>query len=114
MPSDTVPTAAAAATVSTDLLSARRTAQAPNDRLLNSIAVTGSAVIGDTEIELLVDDVTIGNYFNSALLIPQMDRDIVELEGLGWPAGARLQAVVRDAPATSILYVKYDWEDIGG
>jgi hypothetical protein len=112
LPSDTVATAAASGTLGTDLLASRRTAQSPADRALTGIAVTGSAVIGDSEIELMIDDVSIGHYFNSALLTPQVDRDVVGLGALGWPAGARLQAIVRDAPATSILYVMYSWEDI--
>lgn len=112
MPSDTIGTAAAAATVGLDLASTRRTAQSPTDRLLIAIAITGSAVIGDTEVEVLIDDVTVGKYFNSALLTPQSDRDWIDLGELGWPAGARLQIVVLDAPATSILYTGYEWEDI--
>jgi len=114
LPSDTVDTAAAAATVGTDLLSSTRSAQSPNDRLLNSISYTGSAVIGDTEIEVFIDDVSLGKYFNSALLTPQRDRDRVDMGDAGWPAGARLQAVVVDAPATSIVYFDYNWTDLVG
>lgn len=112
MAANTVATAAAAATVGSDLLSSVRSAQAPNDRVLNSISVTGSAVIGDTEVEVFIDDVSLGNYFNSALLTPQRDRDRQDMEQAGWPAGARLQSIVRDAPTTSILYFKYDYDDI--
>lgn len=112
MPSMTVGVAAATAVVGYDLLNDIRQAQSPNDRALTGVGLTGSAVIGDCEIELLVDDVTIGHYFNSALLTPQVDRDIISLEDLGWASGARLQAVVIDAPATSILYLVYLWEDL--
>lgn len=114
MPSMTVPTAAATAIVGFELFNATRQAQSPNDRVLTGFALTGSAVIGDCEIELLIDDVTVGNYLNSALLTPQSDRDWVDLGELGWPAGARLQAVVVDAPATSILYAAFEYEDVGG
>jgi len=95
-----------------DLCATRRSAQSPNDRVLNSISYTGSAVIGDTEIEVFIDDVSLGHYFNTALLTPQSDRDVVDMGQAGWPGGGRIQAVVVDAPTTSIVYFSYDYEDV--
>jgi len=80
--------------------------------VLNGIAYTGSAVIGDTEIEVYIDEVRVGSFFNSALLTPQVDRDIQPLESLGVPGGAQLRANVVDAPATSIVYAMVALEDV--
>lgn len=112
MPNFTADVAAAAATVGTDLFANEVWARAPQDRVLNGIAYTGSAVIGDTEIEVFIDEVRVGSFFNSALLTPQIDRDIQPLESLGVPGGAQLRANVIDAPATSIVYTLVALEDV--
>jgi len=111
MPNFTSDVAAAAATIGTDLFSGEVWARTPQDRTLNGIAFTGSAVIGDAEIEVYIDEVRVGNFFNSALLTPQVDRDIQPLEALGIPGGAQLRALVVDAPATSIVYTMAALED---
>lgn len=112
MPNFTSDTAAATAVVGFDLFAGEVWARTPQDRILNGVAYTGSAVIGDTEIEVFIDEVRVGSFFNSALLTPQIDRDIQPLEGLGVPAGAQLRANVIDAPATSIVYVLAALEDV--
>jgi len=112
MPNFTSDTAAAAAVVGFDLLAGEVWARTPNDRVLTGIAYTGSAVIGDTECEVYIDEVRVGSFFNSALLTPQVDRDIQPLESLGIPAGAQLRTVVIDAPATSIVYLMAALEDV--
>lgn len=111
MPNFTSDVTAAVALVGADLFSGETWARSPVDRTLNGIAYTGSAVIGDTEIEVFIDEVRVGSFFNSALLTPQIDRDIQPLEALGIPAGAQLRAVVLDAAATSIVYTLAVLED---
>jgi len=111
MPNFTADVAAATAIVGADLFDGETWARSPVDRILNGIAYTGSAVIGDTEIEVFIDEVRVGSFFNSALLTPQVDRDIQPLESLGIPAGAQLRAVVVDAAATSIVYTMVSVED---
>jgi len=111
MPNFTSDTTAAVAIVGADLFSGETWARSPVNRVLNGIAYTGSAVIGDTEIEAFIDEVRVGSFFNSALLTPQIDRDIQPLEALGVPAGAQLRAVVVDAAATSIVYALAALED---
>ena len=111
MPNFTADVAAATAIVGFDLFAGETWARAPQDRILTGVAYTGSAVIGDTEIELFIDEVRVGSFFNSALLTPQVDRDISPLEDLGVPAGAQLRGVVIDAPATSIVYAMVSLED---
>lgn len=112
MPNFTADVAAATALVGADLFTGEVWARAPQDRVLNGIAYTGSAVIGDTEIEVYIDEVRVGSFFNSALLTPQIDRDIQPLESLGVPAGAQLRANVIDAAATSIVYCLVALEDV--
>ena len=104
MPNFTADVTAAVAVVDADLFTGETWARSPVDRVLNGIAYTGSAVIGDTEIEVFIDEVRVGSFFNSALLTPQIDRDIQPLEALGVPAGAQLRAIVKDAAATSVVY----------
>jgi len=112
MPNFTSDVAAAVAVVGADLFTGEVWARTPQDRVLNGIAYTGSAVIGDTEIEVYIDEVRVGSFFNSALLTPQVDRDIQPLESLGVPAGAQLRANVVDAAATSIVYAMVALEDV--
>lgn len=111
MPNYTAAVAAATAIVGYDMFTGEVWARAPQNRILTGIAVTGSAVIGDAEVEPHIDEVRVSNFFNSKLLLPNND-DLMTLESLGVPAGAQLRCIVRDAPATSILYVMVSLEDI--
>lgn len=112
MPNFTADNTAAVAIVGADLFAGQVWARTPQDRVLNGVAYTGSAVIGDTEIEVYIDEVRVGSFFNSALLTPQVDRDIMPLESLGVPAGAQLRANVVDAAATSLVYAMVSLEDV--
>ena len=132
MPNFTADNTAAVAVVGADLFNGETWARSPVNRVLTGIAYTGSAVIGDSEIEVFIDEVRVGDlvrirpgesisvdgevrvgsFFNSALLTPQIDRDIQPLEDLGIPAGAQLRAVVVDAAATSIVYTLAAIEDV--
>lgn len=111
MPSDIGTIAAATAVLDYDLLQAKRTASAPNNRLLAAIALTGSAAIGDSGVDVFIDTVFIGRYYNDKTGFPNKD-DMVDVGNLGWPAGGRLAAVVIDAPATNPLNFRYDWIDL--
>jgi len=110
MPNYTADNTAAVAIVGADLFSGEVWARAPQDRMLNGVAFTGSAVVGDAEIELLIDEVRVGSFFNSKLLTPDND-DLVPLESLGIPGGAQLRAIVVDAVATSVAFVMVALED---
>jgi len=76
-------------------------------RTLRGLALTGSAVIGDCSVDVKVGDRVVATVFNSALLTPQMDRDLMKL-AVHVPAGVPVSVIVVDAPATSILYVMLD------
>jgi len=103
MPSYTAAVAAATAVVGYDLFTGEVWARSPVDRILVGSGLTGSAVIGDSEVELFIDEVRVGSFFNNRLLLPTQD-EIQDLEDLFIPAGAELRSIVRDAPATSIIY----------
>ena len=103
MPSYVAAVAAATAVVGYDLFTGEVWARSPVDRILTGTGVTGSAVIGDSEVELFIDEVRVGSFFNNRLLVPTQD-EVVDLEDLYIPAGAQLRSIVRDAPATSLIY----------
>ena len=107
MPSYVEGVAAATAVLGYDLLKDAYFNQLTENRVLRGIAVSGSTAIGDCEIELFIDQVKVGNYFNTKLLLPNED-DIVKLEALGVPGGARIHAYVVDAPATNPIYVRIE------
>jgi len=104
----TIGTAAATAVLGYNLLQNRPDVQtAGRNRVLRGLALTGSAVIGDAAVDVKVGDRVIATIFNSALLTPQADRDLMTM-AVNVPAGAPLSVIVVDAPATSILYVMLD------
>lgn len=103
MPSYVAAVAAATAIIGYDLFTGQVWARSPVDRILTGTGVTGSAVIGDSEVEMFIDEVRVGSFFNNRLLVPTQD-EVVDLEDLFIPSGALLRSIVRDAPATSIIY----------
>jgi len=112
MPNYTAGVAAATAVVGYNLLQNLRWNRSPMHRVLSAIGLAGSAVIGDSEVDFYIDEVRVGGSFNTSLLLPQVDRDMQPLEDLLVPAGAELQAVVLDAPATSIIYATMALRDL--
>lgn len=113
MPSYTAGVAAATAIIGYNLFTNQVWARSPQDRILTGTGLAGSAVIGDTEVELFIDEVRVGQFFNNRLLLPTQD-EIQDLEDLFVPAGAELRSIVRDAPATSIIYHTVTLEDDEG
>ena len=105
MPNYTATDTAAEAVVGRDILADQPFARSPKNRALTGIAYTGSAAIGDTGIEIFIDEVRVGKFYNSALLTPQVNRDLQPLGALAVPAGAQIRAVVFDAANSSAVYV---------
>lgn len=111
MPSFDKSNTAAVAIVDADLFANEVWARAPYDRVVTGFAYTGSAVVGDTEVQLFADEVRIGGFFNSKLLTPDMD-DLIPQDDLEVPSGSLLRCIVRDAAATSLVYTRITVEDI--
>ncbi len=113
MPGYTVSIAAASATVGANLFANEVFERAPQNRAITAIGVAGSAAIGDSEIDLMVDEVRIGNYFNTrtGVAMPNFD-DMVRLESLLVPGGAQVRAIVRDAATTNPLNITTQIEDV--
>lgn len=104
----TIGTAAAVAVLGYNLLQNRPDVQsAGRTRTLRGFALTGSAVIGDCSVDIKVGDRVVGTFFNSALLTPQSDRDVMPMSVMV-PVGVPVSVIVVDAPATSILYAMLD------
>lgn len=105
---NTVATAAAVAVLGYNLLQNRPDIQtAGRNRTLRGFAFTGSAVIGDCSVEIKVGERVVGTFFNSALLTPQADRDVQKMS-VHCPIGSPVSVIVKDAPATSPVYVMLD------
>jgi len=104
----TIGTAAATAVLGYNLLQNRPDVQsAGRTRTLRGFALTGSAVIGDASVDVKVGDRIVGTFYNSALLTPQSNRDVMNMS-VHVPAGTPVSVIVVDAPATSVLYAMLD------
>jgi len=104
----TIGTAAATAVLGYNLLQNRPDVQSSGrNRVLRGLALTGSAVVGDCSVDVKVGDRVVGTFYNSGLLTPQKDRDVMPMS-VNVPAGVPVSVIVVDAPATSILYVMTD------
>lgn len=104
MPAYSVSVPAASATVGTDLFEGEVFARRPYPRSLLGVAIAGSAAAADTEVEIMVDTVSVAVLKNSATGYPRLSDDLVPLRA-AVPAGAQLRAIVRDAPATNPINV---------
>jgi len=111
MPNYLSSVAAAVAILDADLFTGQVWARAPQNRSLEAFALTGSAAVGDSEVELFIDEVRVGQFFNNKLTFPNND-DLMELESLFIPGGAQLRAIVRDAATTNPLNAMVSLEDV--
>ena len=107
MPSYTVSIAAATAVLDFDLAVGTRWKEQGADRVLTAVGLCGSAAEGDTEVDIFVDEVRIGTFFNTKLLFPDED-DMVEVNVIV-PANSEVSIVVQDAPATNPLNLRVDF-----
>lgn len=110
-PTDLATIAAATAVLDYDLVQAKRTRQAPNDRALTGLALGGSAAVGDCAVDVFIDTAYVGRFYNTRTGFPNND-DLLVMDNLYWPAGGILTAVVVDAPATSPMNFMYSWIDL--
>lgn len=105
--------AAATAIVGADLFDGEIWARTPQARALMNFGIVGSAALGDSEVDLLIGEIRIANFFNSrtGVTSPNLD-DVVPLGGLLIPGGALLRAIVRDAATTNPLAYIITFRDV--
>lgn len=87
-------------------------ARTPQGRTIRKVALVGSAALADSEIDLLIGEARIGNFFNTraGVTTPNFD-DWVMIGSLYVPPGALLRAVVRDAATTNPLHCAVELHD---
>ena len=94
--------AAATAILGYDLLKDVVGKKEAGGRALIGVGLAGSAVVGDSEIDVYVNSVPVATLKNSSLLVPKKD-DILPCR-IHVPGNSELALIVTDAPVTSILY----------
>jgi len=105
----TASVAAATAVVGFDLLTDQpQLRQSGSNRTLESVALTGSAAAGDTEVSVRIGNVEVARMFNTATGFPTQDASKVDVGGAFIPAGEPLSAIVLDAPATNPINIQSD------
>ena len=107
-----VSVAAATAVVGYDLFSNEWFQSMGSDRALTGIGAAGSAAALDTLFQLFIDDVFVGEFYNSATGAVLVDAHVVPLDELYVPAFAKVRAVVEDAANTNPINVMLIWDDI--
>lgn len=104
--------AAATAIVGYDLFGDEWFQAMAAERALTLIGVAGSAAALDTLVVLYVDDVLVGEFYNSAAGAVLLDAHGLELDDIYVPAFAKIRCVVEDAPATNPINVTLQWEEL--
>jgi len=95
--------AAATAAVGYDLLSGNMLQQVGYPRVITGVGLCGSAAAGDTAIELYVDTVLVGQFYNTTTGFPTNDH-IVPIE-FEIPANSRIVCKVIDAASTNPINI---------
>jgi len=115
MPSYQGRVAAATAIIGFDLFTGQVWSRTPQPRAISSFGLAGSAALGDTEVDIMLGELRIGNFFNSrtGVTSPNFD-DVMQLGGLFIPGGSLLRCIVRDAPATNPIAYLINLRDIAG
>jgi len=103
--------AAATAVVGYDLATGTIWQQQSVDRALTGFALTGSAAAGDTKVDLYVDTVKVGEYYNTVTGFPTMDH-LKPVDRIFVPAGSLLHIYVTDAAATNPINGILMWEEV--
>lgn len=101
--------AAAIAVVGYDLLQNNSLRQSDRTRRIVAVGLAGSAAALDTETELFVGQVKIGNVFNSSTGAP--NRDSMYRMGALVPANQEVHLYVVDAPATNPINPAVDFQE---
>lgn len=114
MPTITVEESSAASAVGTNLMSGNRVQVASTRRRVRRIGVTGSAVLGDAELQLFYGSVFVGNFRPTTIgvVMPLDARDMIPVvdDNICMP-GESLNLFVSDAGATNIIRATMEIEE---
>lgn len=102
--------AAATAVVGYDLLKDTWFQNIARNRYVTGFGLAGSAAALDTKVELFIDTVKIGDFYNSGTGLPNND-SILPLDKLFCPAGALVHVYITDAPVTNPINCILRWEE---
>lgn len=103
-------TAAATAVLGYDLATGQQWQQQNAARGLTGFAITGSAAAGDTKVDLFVDTVKVGEFFNTTTGFPTQDH-VVEIDAYV-PPGAQIHVYVTDAASTNPINLLLTWDEL--
>jgi len=82
------------------------------NRLIENVALTGSAAAGDTEVSIRIASTEIARIFNTATGFPTQDASKIDLGGALVPAGEPVSAIILDAPATNPINLQIDLTEL--
>lgn len=105
-----VSVAAATAVLGYDLTAGTIWAVQGNRRAITGFALTGSAAAGDTKVDLYVDQVKIGEFYNTTTGFPTKDH-FYQLNSFV-PAGSKISIIVTDAASTNPINAVVQWSDV--
>lgn len=91
--------AAATAALGYDLLNGNQLQQVGYERIITGVGLCGSAAAGDTAIDLYVDTVLVGQFYNTTTGFPTNDH-IIPVE-FNVPANSKIICKVTDAASTN-------------
>ena len=107
-----VAVAAATAVVDFDLMEDQRLQSVSYTRTLTGLKLTGSAVIGDTIVDLFIGEDYLGRYANTSLTEGNRD-DIQPLPNVMVYASEQIHVVVVDAPTSHPVVVNINYARAG-
>ncbi len=102
--------AAATAVLGYDLTNGQTWSVQGNDRGLTGFAITGSGAAGDTKCAIYVDQVLIGEFYNTTTGFPTKDH-FYEIDAYV-PSGSKISVLITDAPATNPINIVLQWQDV--
>lgn len=102
--------AAATAALGYDLTTGQIWATSSSERGLTGFAICGSAAAGDTKVDVYVDQIKIGEFYNTTTGFPTKDH-FYPLDNYV-PAGSKISVIVTDAASTNPVNIIVQWDEL--
>lgn len=103
--------AAATAVIGYDLAGNTIWQQQGTGRALTGFALKGSAAANDTKVDVFIDTVKVGEFYNTNTGFPNMD-DVIPMPGNYVPPHSQIHIYVTDAPATNPINLILIWAEL--